>query len=118
MTTMVRLGSLFFFVLFQLIIYNPGFWRSDKLRQVSSAVTRQIDVSVRLNFVEGKAHLQECIRALLESIADDTMVKSVNLDILMHTRSEDSRVRMFALSCSEALWRSHGGKLLGMFFEA
>ena len=36
------------------------------------------------------------------------------MNILMHTRSEDPRVRLFALACSESLWRSQGGKLIGM----
>jgi len=35
----------------------------------------------------------------------------------MHTRSEDVRLRTFALTCSETLWRAHGGKLLGYVAE-
>ena len=67
-----------------------------------------------MNFADGKPLLQECIGALLETITDDTLLKIVNMNILMHTRSEDPRVRIFALTCSESLWRSQGGKLIGM----
>lgn len=49
----------------------------------------------------------------MESVNDDGLLKSINLDLLMHTRSEDVRLRTFALTCSETLWRKHGGKLLG-----
>lgn len=50
---------------------------------------------------------------MTEAINDDALLKSTNLDLLMHTRSEDVRLRTFALNCAEVLWRSHGGKLLG-----
>jgi U3 small nucleolar RNA-associated protein 10 len=76
-------------------------------------LTGQIEVCIRLNFADGKALLQECFDALLETITDDTLLKIVNLNILMHTRSEDPRVRIFALACSESVWRSQGGKLIG-----
>ena len=66
-----------------------------------------------MNFADGKPLLQECFGALLETITDDTLLKIVNMNILMHTRSEDPRVRIFALACSESLWRSQGGKLIG-----
>ena len=44
---------------------------------------------------------------------DDSLLKSINLDLLMYTRSEDVRLRSFVLTCSEMLWRAHGSKLLG-----
>lgn len=37
----------------------------------------------------------------------------MNVDLLMHTRSEDARLRLYALTCSEALWRAHSEKLIG-----
>lgn len=57
--------------------------------------------------------LKECLVALVEVINDPSSLKTVNLELLMHTRSEDSRVRIWALTCSEALWKTHGGKLIG-----
>ncbi len=94
--------------------FSVGFWRDDKLCQILDGLTSQIEVCVRLNFnADGRNQLQDCLVVLLESITDDTLVKAVNLNVLMHTRSEDSRIRTFALTCSEALWRSQGGKLLG-----
>lgn len=81
---------------------------------MSTVLTGQIEVCIRLNYADGKPLLQECFSALLETITDDTLLKIVNMNILMHTRSEDTRVRLFALACSESLWRSQGGKLIGM----
>lgn len=97
------------------LLLNPvlAFWRDDKLRQIASPLISQIPVSVRLNTPEANANLLECISALADSTSDDTILKSINLDILMHTRSENVRLRLFAITCSESLWRIHGGKLLG-----
>jgi U3 small nucleolar RNA-associated protein 10 len=33
----------------------------------------------------------------------------------MHTRSEEARVRIFALGCARAMWVAHGSKLVGAF---
>ncbi|KAF8901036.1 armadillo-type protein [Gymnopilus junonius] len=96
---------------------DGGFWRDDKLRQISTPLTAQVEVCVRLNFLDGKSLLQECFGALIENVTDDTLLKTINLNILMHTRSEDSRVRLFALECAQAVWHSKGGKLLGLVGE-
>jgi hypothetical protein len=53
----------------------------------------------------------------VDSVTDDTLLKSINLNLLMHTRSDDARLRVLALTCSENLWRGHGGKLLGSPFS-
>ena len=106
---------IFCFIFYLLNIIESAFWRDDKLRQVSTVLTGQIEVCIRLDFADGKQLLQECFGALLETITDETLLKIVNMNILMHTRSEDRRVRLFALACSESLWRSQGGKLIGMY---
>lgn len=52
--------------------------------------------------------------ALCDGATDDGMFKRLNLDVLMHTRAEDARVRIFALRCARALWTAHGSsKLIG-----
>ncbi|OBZ74951.1 U3 small nucleolar RNA-associated protein 10 [Grifola frondosa] len=93
------------------------FWRSDKLRQLVSPLVQQSAVCVRLNIVDGRDTLSQCLIATMEAIDDDALLKSMNLDILMHTRSEDSRLRLCSLVCSETLWRAHGDKLLGFVAE-
>lgn len=93
------------------------FWRDDKLRQLLSPLVSQLAVSVRFNDADSKAAVSECLLGLAEVLSDDSLLKSLNLDILMNTRSEDSRLRLQALTCSEAIWRSHGGKLLGFVSE-
>lgn len=90
-----------------------AFWRSDKLRQIAPLLVEQVSVCIRLGVVEGKVVLSSCLDALMEVVNDDSLIKSINLDLLMHTRAEDVRMRLYALSCSESLWRTHGGKLLG-----
>jgi U3 small nucleolar RNA-associated protein 10 len=53
----------------------------------------------------------------MEHTEDDAQLKTININVLMHTRSEDARVRIFALSCAEQLWQAHGSKLLGFASE-
>ncbi|KAH9893998.1 hypothetical protein C8Q73DRAFT_694035 [Cubamyces lactineus] len=93
------------------------FWRSDKLRQLVPLAAQQVPVAVRLNVSGAKDTLAECLSSLLGNIDDDALSKSLNLDILMHSRSEDARVRLLSIACAEQLWRAHGEKLLGFVAE-
>lgn len=89
------------------------FWRSDKLRQLVPIAVQQVPVAPRLSLSDAKAAVSECLVSLLALIDDDVVAKSLNMDVLMHSRSEDARVRLFSLSCAEQLWRAHGDKLIG-----
>jgi U3 small nucleolar RNA-associated protein 10 len=51
--------------------------------------------------------------ALCDIATDDALLKRLNLDVLMHTRADEVRVRIFALRCALALWTAHGSKLIG-----
>ncbi|KAF7977911.1 hypothetical protein HWV62_2480 [Athelia sp. TMB] len=93
------------------------FWHDDKSRQIAPILISQVAVCARLGAAESKLALARCLDVMTESVTDDALLKSTNLGLLMHTRSEDARLRIFALSCSELLWRSHGGKLLGFVTE-
>ncbi|KIP06398.1 hypothetical protein PHLGIDRAFT_128310 [Phlebiopsis gigantea 11061_1 CR5-6] len=94
-----------------------AFWREDRLRTISSPLIAQIPVSADVQTPEARAVVSECIIVLGEAVNDDALIKKINLDVLMHTRAEDARVRLYALTCSEALWRAHGGKLMGFAGE-
>ncbi|KAG1896221.1 uncharacterized protein F5891DRAFT_1054817 [Suillus fuscotomentosus] len=91
------------------------FWRDDKLASVAKPIIAQVSSCIRLNI--GKQALTNCLIAMTSVAVDDSLLKSINIDLLMHTRAEDARERIFALSCSEALWREHGGKLIGFVAE-
>ena len=90
-----------------------AFWRDDKLRLITPQLIEQVAVCIRLNSADGKTMLLACLVALTDCATNDAILKSINLDLLMHTRSDDARLRLFALTCSEVLWRAHGGKLIG-----
>ncbi|KAJ3898549.1 armadillo-type protein [Lentinula edodes] len=96
---------------------DGSFWRDDKIAQLSPLIVAQIPVCIKLNISEAKTLLQECIVAGAETVGDDSVLKAMNLDILMHTRSEDVKTRLFALTCTETLWRANGSKLLGFVAE-
>lgn len=97
-----------------LLILYAGFWRDDKLRQISSPVIQQVPLCIKLSGEHDmRVLLQQCLEAIVENTSDEAVLKTINLDLLMHTRSENAKIRHFALTCSGSLWRSHGGKLLG-----
>ncbi|KAG2130333.1 hypothetical protein DEU56DRAFT_815464 [Suillus clintonianus] len=93
------------------------FWRDDKLASVAKPLIAQVSSCIKLNIADGKQALTNCLIAMTSVAVDDSLLKSINLDLLMHTRAEDARERIFALSCSEALWREQGGKLIGFVAE-
>ncbi|KAJ7452113.1 hypothetical protein B0H11DRAFT_1742292 [Mycena galericulata] len=102
-----------------LVSDDGAFWRDDKLRLATPALVQQTAVCVRLlgGSTESKTFVTDCLVALTDSASDDALLKALNLDLLMHTRSEDARLRVFALSCATALWNTHGGKLLAFVSE-
>ena len=89
-----------------------AYWRDDKLRQLSKPLVAQVAVC-SASFYDQRQLLQDVLNALVDTVTDDTLLKSINLDILMHTRSEDAKLRAYALGCSEMMWQHHGGKLIG-----
>ncbi|KAI0742763.1 hypothetical protein C8Q80DRAFT_1221194 [Daedaleopsis nitida] len=93
------------------------FWRNDKLRQLLPLAVKQVPVAIDVGLPEGKSAVSDLLASILGILDDDVMSKSLNLDVLMHSRSEDARVRLFSLSCAGQLWRSHGDKLLGFVAE-
>ncbi|KAF8192665.1 hypothetical protein K438DRAFT_2017867 [Mycena galopus ATCC 62051] len=96
-----------------LVSDDGAFWRDDKLRLAAPGLVQQIAVCIRLGGnAEAKTLVTECLVALTDSAADDVLLKTLNLDLLMHTRSDDARLRVFALACATTLWNAHGGKLL------
>ncbi|KAK1226193.1 snoRNA-binding rRNA-processing protein utp10 [Marasmius sp. AFHP31] len=96
---------------------DGGFWRDEKTRQVAPHLINLVPVCAQVNAPDTKTFLQDSLTSVVEHVIDDTLIKTINLNILMHTRSEDVATRIFALSCSESLWKMHGGKLLGFVAE-
>lgn len=89
-----------------------AFWRDDKLQRLLSPVVAQVPIAARFHDAE-KTAFSDCLVAFADTLNDDSLLKSFNMDLLMHTRSEEARVRLYALTCSEALWRSQGEKFIG-----
>ncbi|KAF7321073.1 U3 small nucleolar RNA-associated protein 10 [Mycena chlorophos] len=98
-----------------LVADDGAFWRDDKLRLVAPALIQQVPVCIRLG--TDKELISECLVALADNATDDALLKAMNLDLLMQTRAEDPKLRIFALSCATALWTAHGGKFLPFVSE-
>lgn len=73
----------------------------------------QVQVCPSLGMGETRQALKNCLGAMMAVVEDDALVKKLNLELFMQTRSEDSQIRMFALQCADHLWDGHGDKLAG-----
>lgn len=101
------------------------FWRDEKLRSLAAPLIQQISTSAALTTAghhdtadAANATLADCISGLATSITDDDdLLKTINLQILMQSRSEDPKQRIFALVCATRLWHSVGEKLVGFVGE-
>ncbi|KAH9044915.1 hypothetical protein EDB83DRAFT_2406035 [Lactarius deliciosus] len=90
-----------------------AFWRDDRLQQVMPVLVPLVAHPSAAN----DDALEAALVALCDAATDDALLKRLNLDVLMHTRSDDARVRIFALRCASALWLAHGSKLIGFVSE-
>ncbi|KIY65181.1 hypothetical protein CYLTODRAFT_357230 [Cylindrobasidium torrendii FP15055 ss-10] len=93
------------------------FWQDEKVKQVASPIVLQIPVAAQMQNADAAALLRDTLSALVENASDDTLLKTTNLELLMHTRSEEVQVRLFALGCATVIWQTHGGKMLAFAAE-
>jgi hypothetical protein len=98
---------------------TPAFWRDDRLQQLMPVLVALIPhAGTATNAADQDGNSRDIVSAglvaLCDAATDDTLLKRLSLDVLMHTRADDdARVRIFALQCARALWTAHGGKLIG-----
>jgi len=109
-----------------------AFWREDRLEQISGPLVSQIPVVCNsFTGFEGEvdrgALLSGALCALAGTVSEDydergggsggALLKSLNLGILMQTRSEDAQQRIFSVQCATGLWKTNGIKLVGFVAE-
>lgn len=95
------------------------FWRDDRLQQVIPVLVALVaSAGANQNApLGGKEIVFASLVALGATATDDGLLKRLNLDVLMHTRSDDTLVRIFALQCAHALWTAHGRKFVGSWAQ-
>ncbi|KIJ18297.1 hypothetical protein PAXINDRAFT_97717 [Paxillus involutus ATCC 200175] len=106
------------------------FWREDKISTILPHLLAQVPTAIQLpppvaNALPAtqpptpKQLLTSCLLSLISLLpsASSDLLKRLNLDLLMHTRSEDARVRILALECTCEMWKAEGGKLIGTQFS-
>jgi len=54
--------------------------------------------------------LQQCLIAFGGVCLSDDLLKRLQLAILMHTRSEETAIKLCALSCARSLWEDSSAK--------
>ncbi|SRR6266403_272098 len=95
---------------------STGFWRDDRLRQVMPVLVALVAPAAGASQdapSSGREIVSAGLVAFGDTATDDALLKRLNLDVLMHTRSDDALVRIFALQCARALWTAQGSKLVG-----
>lgn len=107
---------------------DGAFWREDKLSAILPSLLSQLPITIRLPSPQSttvstlQPPKQLIIRTLLSlatllPASSSDQLKRLNLDLLMHSRSEDPRVRALALECSREIWKAEGGKFIGFGAE-
>ena len=51
------------------------------------------------------------------TVVDEALLKHINLDILMQTRDDEVRTKLYALNCAHRIWENHGERLAGLKTE-
>ncbi|KAF9238673.1 hypothetical protein BU15DRAFT_88298 [Melanogaster broomeanus] len=108
------------------------FWREDKLSAILPHLLSQVPTVIYLPSpfpVASTTPAPQCptprqllTSSLLSLISllpntSSELLKRLNLHLLMHTRSEDARIRILALECACEMWKAEGGKLIGFVAE-
>jgi U3 small nucleolar RNA-associated protein 10 len=110
---------------------KTAFWREDRLKQISGPLVSQIpivcDSLIGTDGETNRRSLSNTLCALAGAVSEDydergggsggALLKSLNLGILMQTRSEDAKQRIFSVQCATELWRTNGIKLVGFVTE-
>ncbi|EJD05052.1 uncharacterized protein FOMMEDRAFT_105292 [Fomitiporia mediterranea MF3/22] len=98
------------------VVDDGAYWLDSKLALVTPSLASQVPICINMKLASGsgKEVLITCLTTLLDCLDDDSTLKTLNTGVLSHTRSEDTRVRIFALQCAVALWEAHGSKLRGL----
>ena len=111
---------------------KTAFWREDRLKKISIPLVSQIPVVCNSSTgASGESNrrslLSNALCALAGAVSEDydergggsggALLKSLNLGILMRTRSEDAKQRILSVQCATELWKTNGIKLVGFVAE-
>lgn len=90
------------------------FWRDDRLERIMPVLVKQIRIGPSMNLSDGdKRTLISCLSGFTHAVNSEELLKSTNLAILMETRSEESKVQLFALEGLTAVWKREGARTMG-----
>ena len=100
---------------------NAVFWHDPRIRPLISPLVGQLGISLVSSTVSGRTVsselqlLSHAFTGIVECTEDDSLLKDMNMKVLMHTRSEDVRVRLAAVQSAAIIWDSQGRKLRGVY---
>ena len=94
------------------IIYAV-FWHDNRVKPLIAPLISQIAFPLVSKQTSARGALGDALNGLMDCIEDDLLVKDMNLKVLMHTRSDDVRVRLAAVHCATDLWTVQGTRLRG-----
>jgi len=83
-------------------------WREEKLCQVLPHITAQIPIAAADMAVSER--LRQCLISFAEVCLSDDLLKRFQLAILMHTRAEETSIKLCALNTARSLWEDSSAK--------
>ncbi|KDQ16943.1 hypothetical protein BOTBODRAFT_144298 [Botryobasidium botryosum FD-172 SS1] len=93
------------------------FWRDDRLEKIMHPVVQQIAIPNVWGAESGKELLTQCLTDIARAMTRDELLKALNRNILMQTRSEDPNVRLYTLACASHMWQEEGSRLIGFISD-
>ncbi|KAG8835933.1 hypothetical protein FRC17_000018 [Serendipita sp. 399] len=97
---------------------NGALWSDELAHSASAMLVRQMSIVAISHKQWMLTLLCSAMSSVASVITDPTLLKTLNLDILMQTRSEQTETRLLSLNCLEKLWTSNGRRLVGWRNEA
>ncbi|SCV73190.1 BQ2448_7115 [Microbotryum intermedium] len=99
--------------------HDGNFWTPLRLGKLSTPIADQVLVSHHvLTPVLFKSHYEPLLSQYsLRLVAHERLLKQFNMSLLMHTRSDDLRVKRRALEALEQVWVALGDGMLGLVPE-
>jgi len=87
------------------------------IQKLSKPLIRQVCVAASLDDPAVKDAVSSCVSSMAGIVLDEALLKHINLDILMQTRDDEVRTKLYALSCARHVWEDHGKRLAGLQTE-
>ncbi|KAG9005674.1 snoRNA-binding rRNA-processing protein utp10 [Tulasnella sp. JGI-2019a] len=94
------------------------FWRDDRLERIMPSLVKQLSIPSFITIDdEDKRSLIACLSGFAHAVNREQLLKSLNLAVLMETRSENIKTQILALEGLSAIWKREGARVMAFASE-